>query len=422
MIGKKFFAIFSIAACILLIFAVASSGLAASASAPAVYTNADYGFSLTIPVSWEGLYRVDESATGVSFINIRNENVGVGGYLFGIYISDNTEPIDWGFRELLKADGKYYYIHTPTDVQFAYEDESLYNEYTTMEKDIELIIESFRFDTSTTADTSPEIPTDTITVPEIPANTVTVSEIPTDTVTVLAMPTASTVLVNKTNVSFDAYSIEDYNYFKLRDLAFILNGTVAQFEVGWDEANNAIALTTGEPYTVVGGEMASKGAGGKIAYPTDSTVFLNGRETNFTAYNIEGNNYFKLRDIGQAMDFGVDWDDAAQTIAIDTSLPYTPERVIFSEEQAKKIFFDALIAKWNDVGVTESLLNNTDETKITVVGVSLIYYQGSEVYCLDVSVFRTMTDRALVFVDGNVIFYDDPDYDAYKYMFNVDIV
>ena len=45
----------------------------------------------------------------------------------------------------------------------------------------------------------------------------------------------------------------------------------------------------------------------------------------FAAYNIGGNNYFKLRDIGQAMNFGVDWDSTKRTIAIDTSKAYTPE-------------------------------------------------------------------------------------------------
>jgi hypothetical protein len=78
-----------------------------------------------------------------------------------------------------------------------------------------------------------------------------------------ANPTASTVLVDGRNVAFDAYNIADNNYFKLRDLAYTLNGTAKQFEVGWDGANNAISLTSGQPYTVAGGEMA-----GVAAYAT----------------------------------------------------------------------------------------------------------------------------------------------------------
>ena len=120
-------------------------------------------------------------------------------------------------------------------------------------------------------------------------------------------------------------SFIDNNYFKLRDLAFVLSGTEKQFEVGWDEKNNAISLTSGKQYTVVGGEMVGKGEGAKIPVPTTSKIYLDGKEISFTAYNIGGNNYFKLRDIGQAFDFGVTWDGTKNTIVIDTSKSYTPE-------------------------------------------------------------------------------------------------
>ena len=52
----------------------------------------------------------------------------------------------------------------------------------------------------------------------------------------------------------------------------------------------------------------------------------------FTAYNIGGNNYFKLRDIGEAFDFGVDWDQDAQTISINTGKGYTPEGAVATQE------------------------------------------------------------------------------------------
>ena len=142
--------------------------------------------------------------------------------------------------------------------------------------------------------------------------------------TMTATPTASTVLVNGENVAFDAYNISGNNYFKLRDLALVLSGTEAQFDVGWDGAKNAISLTSGEAYTVIGGEMIRGSAGNKSAAPTTSTIYFNGDEVYLTAYNIAGNNYFKLRDIGEAFDFGVDWDGTRNTIVIDTSKGYTP--------------------------------------------------------------------------------------------------
>jgi hypothetical protein len=143
--------------------------------------------------------------------------------------------------------------------------------------------------------------------------------------TLTAAPTSSTVLVNGETQAFDAYNISDNNYFKLRDLAHVLNGTEKQFEVGYDEATRAITLTSGAVYTPVGGEMSGKGEGVKTPTPTTSKIYLDGAEVSFTAYMIDGNNYFKLRDIGQAFDFEVDWDGERQTIVIDTSKEYTPD-------------------------------------------------------------------------------------------------
>ena len=137
-----------------------------------------------------------------------------------------------------------------------------------------------------------------------------------------AIPTAAKVLVDGLTIEFDAYEIGGYNYFKLRDLAYALSGSEKQFEVGWDEDADTIALTSGEPYTLVGGEMLKKGTGEKTAAPTGSTILKDGVEIVFTAFNIEDNNYFKLRDIGAAFDFGVEWDEANYTIIIDTANGY----------------------------------------------------------------------------------------------------
>lgn len=140
-----------------------------------------------------------------------------------------------------------------------------------------------------------------------------------------ATPTASTVYVNGTAVAFDAYNIGGSNYFKLRDLAFILSGSPAQFEVSWNGETNSIELTSGKSYTPVGGEMSAGGTINKVAKQTSSTVYVNGTNTQFTAYNIDGSNYFRLRDIGQTFQFSVEWDDVQRCISIDTSLPYRAE-------------------------------------------------------------------------------------------------
>jgi len=140
-----------------------------------------------------------------------------------------------------------------------------------------------------------------------------------------ATPTASKVLVDGKNVAFDAYNIAGNNYFKLRDLAYVLNGSAKKFSVAWDGANNAIALESGKAYTAVGGEMATKGSSVVNAASSTSVIMLNGAVVKLTAYNIADNNYFKLRDVGIAFDFDVSWSNEVQTIIIDTTSSYTAD-------------------------------------------------------------------------------------------------
>jgi hypothetical protein len=161
--------------------------------------------------------------------------------------------------------------------------------------------------------------------PAAPGSPAAVGQPGTSAGSLAAAPTASAVRVNGEIVAFDAYNINGNNYFKLRDLAYALSGTEKQFDVGWDGAANAISLASGAAYTAVGGEMAGKGAGEKAASPTASAILLDGAAASFAAYNIEDNNYFKLRDIGAAFDFEVDWDAENQEIAIDTASSYTPD-------------------------------------------------------------------------------------------------
>ncbi len=116
--------------------------------------------------------------------------------------------------------------------------------------------------------------------------------------------TSSKVLVNGSYVDFDAYNIEGNNYFKLRDIAKVLSGGKGQFEVSWD--GRTINLLKGQAYTVVGGELEKGLAEIKHIVDNTSPIYIDGLEASLKAYTINDNNYFKLRDLGEALGFDVD--------------------------------------------------------------------------------------------------------------------
>ena len=53
--------------------------------------------------------------------------------------------------------------------------------------------------------------------------------------------------------------------------------------------------------------------------------YLNGQSVQFEAYVIHGNNFVKLRDIGQAVDFGVTYDASTNSVYIDPNSHYEQE-------------------------------------------------------------------------------------------------
>lgn len=151
---------------------------------------------------------------------------------------------------------------------------------------------------------------------------------------VTATKTASKVTVDGVVKSFDAYTINGNNYFKLRDIAYILSGTDKQFDVTWDGSKNAINLVSGKKYTTVGGEMTtSSGSAIRSATLSTSNIYLGGADIKLTAYAIGGNNYFKLRDLGGVINFEVEWDSVSNTIAIKSTTGYLDSASNYSDDE-----------------------------------------------------------------------------------------
>jgi len=135
----------------------------------------------------------------------------------------------------------------------------------------------------------------------------------------LAMGTMAKVYVDQKEISFEAYHIDGNNYFKLRDIAQVLNGSPKQIEIVWNSTTQTIEITSNKSYTAVGGELVKPltvtPQTYRLTYPS---ILQDGTKIELTAYNIKGNNYFKLRDMGKLFSFGVFWDSVQGVIKVDT--------------------------------------------------------------------------------------------------------
>lgn len=129
----------------------------------------------------------------------------------------------------------------------------------------------------------------------------------------------SNVAVDNFLVAPEGYCINQENYYKLRDLAFLLTGKNTAFDVVWDDEHQCISMISGRDYTIAGGEMAPAGDAEIYKFvPSYSEVRLDGQAVQMTGYNINNNNYYRIRDVGPLIGFGVDWDNDSATVVIDS--------------------------------------------------------------------------------------------------------
>lgn len=135
---------------------------------------------------------------------------------------------------------------------------------------------------------------------------------------------AANVVASPQNLSVDGvdadcnkYNIDGSNYFKLRDLAQLLSKTDSRFSISFDEQSNAVAVVSGKEYIPVGGELARGQDQSKTAVVSKQSVLIDGKAVDgLSIYNIGGNNYFKLRDLGNALGFTVDYDADSNTAIV----------------------------------------------------------------------------------------------------------
>ncbi len=73
-------------------------------------------------------------------------------------------------------------------------------------------------------------------------------------------------------------------------------------------------------------------AAGITAERSTNRIYVDGQEVHLTAYNINGNNYVMLRDVGKTVGFEVYWDADTKCVQIESDKPYTGEAPVTSAE------------------------------------------------------------------------------------------
>jgi hypothetical protein len=127
-----------------------------------------------------------------------------------------------------------------------------------------------------------------------------------------------TIMINDEIVEVAAYNINGNNYCKLRNVGWALN-----FDVLWDEQEGKVHIASKAPYhyEATAETFYTRATAARSSQP----VYLDGKLLeNLTVYNIGGNNYFMLRELGMAMDFSVIYNAPERRVEIDEAYGYDP--------------------------------------------------------------------------------------------------
>lgn len=131
-----------------------------------------------------------------------------------------------------------------------------------------------------------------------------------------------TFKVNGKTVAPQAYNIDGYNYFKLRDVAYLLADTAAPFNVTWSASQSKVVnIVPGQKYQKVGGELSASTLTSLKVSASTFKVLMEGKTLPLRGYLINGNNYYSIADIAESVGFEAGWDNATRTVSITTPDP-----------------------------------------------------------------------------------------------------
>jgi hypothetical protein len=92
-----------------------------------------------------------------------------------------------------------------------------------------------------------------------------------------------------------------------------MHNTSAAFDVGWDSTMGTVTITSG---TYSGQMDYSSDNAPADAVRSNAKIIVNGQTVTPEVYNINGSNYFKLRDIADYVGAEVNWDAVNSEINI----------------------------------------------------------------------------------------------------------
>ncbi|MDD3138466.1 MAG: hypothetical protein PHX08_05795 [Lachnospiraceae bacterium] len=154
------------------------------------------------------------------------------------------------------------------------------------------------------------------------------------------------------------YSINNENYFKLRDICNLVD---AKIEYNSKSDEIYVFSDTKADNSQKSDTPSFFDKNPKYPKQAEKGFYVNGKKlNNLLAYNIDGYNYFKLREVAKAINFSCIWDEVAKIVVLDKSIGY--DEGINNSVTLNRI--EKIIEPIKEQGISYKVL---DENKYTYV-------------------------------------------------------
>ena len=126
------------------------------------------------------------------------------------------------------------------------------------------------------------------------------------------------ILLDGSSIQLSGYNINNSNYYKLRDIAYLLNGSEKQFDMIYDIEKKAIIMQLGESY--LGGESNNEASllGHINIEEKEMPLYIQDKQYQLLGYMINDNTYVKIRDVAALLEMEIGWSNETKELSIVT--------------------------------------------------------------------------------------------------------
>lgn len=184
-----------------------------------------------------------------------------------------------------------------------------------------------------------------------------------------AVPVSTSLSVDGKALTLNGYTIEGYNFFSLRDIAYAVNGSEKQFNITYDASKDAVSLLSGTAYAANGSELQPLSGSEKTAKTAAAGLYKDGQKIIYTLYTVDGASYIRLNDAFQIFNIRGVYDDAKKSVTVSTDQDYT----VNFKRTAESGYFDFLHgAVLGNADTGEILYSSNGDQQVSIASTSKI--------------------------------------------------